>query len=117
MSRKLPDMPTPPTRGDPATFSATADDFARSVDRVDLREALILAALAGFSATKEGFNGECPYPHLVPDDEAMRETFEWAQTPDGAAVRAAVEIALHHAGLLGDVDLKAASSVIDGAIR
>lgn len=81
------------------------------------REKLIQAALAGFSATKEGFNGECWFPHLVPDEAEMQASLAAAQGERGRVVRAAVELALQSAGILTDVDVDAANAVINEEMK
>lgn len=62
------------------------------------RETLILAALAGFAASREGFNGECAFEHLDPDDDHIKAGL---RAPEGGDfVRPVVERALILAGLL-----------------
>jgi hypothetical protein len=80
------------------------------------REKLIQAALAGFATTREGFNGECWYAHLVADEAEISDTFARAQQEHGHHVRAAVELALARVGLLTDVDVEACETIIQKAI-
>lgn len=61
------------------------------------REILIRAALAGFAATREGFNGECAFEHLDPSDDQIAASL---RAGGDDVVRPVVEHALALAGLL-----------------
>ena len=63
------------------------------------KELLIKAAMAGFAASKEGFNGECAFEFGAPDDKEIRHALgPYPRDPD--IIRPVLERALKLAGLI-----------------
>lgn len=49
---------------------------------------LTRAFLMGFAVSREGFNGECAFDHLAPDDLTEATDYRWSGHRPGAGISA-----------------------------